>query len=112
MFILIILVSVAVPTYRYTVQQARENVLKQNIRQIENAIEQYAVDKGKLPQSVDELVEAKYLREKPVDPITENTEWEPVMGDDAFSGKGDQGMVDVKSLAEGEDSAGKPYKDY
>jgi len=112
MFILIILLSVALPTYQYTVQHARETVLKENIRQIENAIDQYAADKGKLPQSIDELVEAKYLREKPIDPITEKAEWDPVMGDDAFSSEGGQGMVDVKSLAEGEDSDGKPYKDY
>jgi general secretion pathway protein G len=112
MFILIILLSVALPTYQYTVQHARETVLKENIRQIENSIDQYAADKGKLPQSLDELIEAKYLREKPVDPITEKAEWEPVMGDDGFSSEGGQGMIDVKSLAEGEDSSGKPYKDY
>lgn len=112
MFILIILLSVALPTYQYTVQHAKETVLKENIRRIEDAIDQYAADKGKLPQSVDELIEAKYLREKPVDPITEKAEWEAVMGDDGFSGEGGQGMVDVKSLAEGEDSSGKPYKEY
>lgn len=112
MFILIILLSVALPTFQYTVQHARETVLKENIRQIENAIDQYAADKGKLPQSIDELIEAKYLREKPVDPITEKPEWDQIMGDDAFSSEGGQGLIDVKSLAEGEDSDGKPYKDY
>jgi general secretion pathway protein G len=112
MFIMIILLSVALPTYQYTVQHAKETVLKENIHRIEGAIDQYAADKGKLPQSIDELIEAKYLREKPVDPITEQAEWEVVMGDDGFSGEGGQGMVDVKSLAEGEDSSGKPYKEY
>jgi general secretion pathway protein G len=112
MFIMIILLSVAMPTYQYTVQHAKETVLKENIRQIENAIDQYAADKGKLPQSINELVEAKYLREIPTDPITEKAEWNEVQGDDGFSTEGGQGLVDVKSLAEGEDSAGKRYDEY
>jgi|SRR5215213_7759704 len=112
MFIMIILLSVALPTYQYTVQHAQETVLKENIRQIENAIDQYAADKGKLPQSIDDLVEAKYLREKPVDPITEKAEWNEIQGDDGFSTEGGQGLIDVKSLAEGEDSTGKRYDEY
>jgi general secretion pathway protein G len=112
MFILIILLSVALPTYQYTVQQAKETVLRENIRRIEDAIDQYAADKGKLPQSIDELIEAKYLREKPVDPITEKAEWDEVQGEDAFSTEGGQGLIEVKSLADGEDSNGKAYKEY
>ncbi|MDQ3801218.1 MAG: type II secretion system GspH family protein [Acidobacteriota bacterium] len=112
MFILIILLSVALPTYQYTVQHAKETVLKENIRQIEKAIDQYAADKGKLPQSIQELVEAKYLREVPVDPITEKAEWREVQGEDGFSSEGGQGLIDVKSLADGEDSEGKRYDEY
>ena len=112
MFIMIILISVALPTYQYSVQHAKETVLKENIRQIENSIDQYAADKGKLPQSIDELVEAKYLREKPVDPVTEKAEWNEIQGEDAFSSEGGQGLIEVKSLAEGEDSNGKRYDEY
>jgi general secretion pathway protein G len=112
MFILIILLSVALPTYQYTVQQAKETVLRENIRRIEDAIDQYAADKGKLPQSIDELIEAKYLREKPIDPITEKAEWDEIQGEDAFSTEGGQGLIEVKSLADGEDSNGKAYKEY
>jgi general secretion pathway protein G len=113
MFILIILISVAMPTFYYTVQHARETVLKENLLQMRKAIDQYAADKGKLPQSIDQLVEAKYLRERPVDPITEtNDTWQEVTGEDPNSIDGDQGLVDVKSGAEGEDTNGKPFKDY
>lgn len=113
MFILIILLSVAMPTYFYTVQHAKETVLKENIRQIEKAIDQYTADKGKRPQSLDALVEAEYLRERPVDPITEKTDtWEEIMGDDPNSTEGGQGLVDVKSGAEGEDADGKSFKEY
>lgn len=113
MFIMIILISVALPTYRYTVQHARETVLKENLYQMRKAIDQFAADKGKYPQSVDDLIEQKYLRERPVDPVNDNsTEWEQVMGDDPNNPDGGQGMVDVKSLAEGEDTDGKKFKEY
>src|SRR5687768_9743089 len=112
MFILIILLSVAIPTYERTVRHARETVLKENLWQMRRAIDQATADKGKLPKSIDELVEGKYLREKPKDPITEEYEWNEIQGEDSLSPDGEQGLKDVKSLAEGEDSEGKPYKDY
>ena len=112
MFILIILISVALPTYQRSVQHARETVLKENLFQMRRAIDQYAADKGKLPKTLNDLVEAEYLREKPVDPINETTEWTEIQGEDINSNEGDQGLKDVKSNAEGEDSDGKQYKDY
>lgn len=112
MFILIILLSVAVPTYRNTVQQARETVLQENLWQMRRAIDQYGADKGKLPQSLDDLVQGGYLREKPVDPITEEAEWEEIQGEDINSPNGGQGLKDVRSKADGEDSTGKKYEDY
>jgi general secretion pathway protein G len=112
MFILIILLSVAVPTYQRSVQQARETVLKENLWQMRRAIDQYSADKGKLPQSLDDLVTNNYLREKPVDPISEKAEWSEVQGQDVNSVDGNQGLKDVKSLAEGEDSDGKKFAEY
>lgn len=112
MFILIILLSVALPTYQRSVQQARETVLKENLFQMRRAIDQYAADKGKLPQSLDDLVKAEYLREKPVDPIIEKSEWKEIQGEDTNSSEGEQGLKDIKSTAEGEDSDGKKYEDY
>lgn len=112
MFILIILLSVALPTYRTSVQHARETVLSENLWQMRRSIDQYAADKGKLPQSLNDLVEAKYLREIPKDPITEEAEWREITGEDPNSIDGASGIVDVKSLAEGEDGSGKSYGDY
>lgn len=112
MFILIILISVALPTYQRSIQHAREVVLKENLFQMRRAIDQYTADKGKLPESLDKLIEDKYLREKPVDPITEKTEWQEVVGENKASPDGEQGLVNVKSQAEGEDSDGKKYEEY
>jgi general secretion pathway protein G len=112
MFILIILLSVAIPTYQRSVQQARETVLKENLWQMRRAIDQFSTDKGRLPQSVAELVENKYLRETPTDPILDRQEWEEVYGDDPMMPEAGQGMTDVRSRAEGRDSEGNEYSGY
>ena len=112
MFIVIILLSVALPTYQRTIQQARETVLEANLFQMRRAIDQYTADKGKLPESLDKLVEAEYLREKPVDPITEKAEWKEIPGENLDPNDTGSGIKDVKSVTEGEDSDGKKYEDY
>jgi general secretion pathway protein G len=112
MFIMIILLSVAVPIYERSVRHAKETVLHENLWQMRRAIDQFTADKGKMPQSIDELVESKYLHERPIDPIRESTEWNEIQGDDPNSQDTKQGLADVKSLAEGSDSDGKAYTDY
>jgi general secretion pathway protein G len=112
MFVMIILLSIALPAYQTSVQHARETVLKENLWQMRRAIDQYGTDKGKLPQSLDDLVTQHYLREMPKDPITEKAEWKEIQGEDTTSTEGAQGLKDVKSLAEGEDSDGVKYDAY
>lgn len=112
MFIMIILLSVAVPVYERSVRHARETVLKENLWQMRRAIDQFTADKGKLPQSVEELVSEKYLHEKPIDPVRQETEWNEIQGEDPNSQDAQQGLKDVKSLADGADSDGVPYSDY
>lgn len=112
MFIIVILLAVAVPTYQRSVQHAKEVVLSENLWQMRKAIDQYATDKGKYPGSLEDLVSGKYLREMPVDPITEKAEWDAVKETDPLAGDNKEGVTDVKSLAEGVDSEGKNYKDY
>lgn len=112
MFILVILISIAVPTYRNSVQHAREVVLQENLFQMRRAIDQYSADKEKLPQSLQDLVDSNYFREIPVDPMTDEREWNEVVGEDPNSPDAEQGLIDVKSLAEGQDSNGKKYSDY
>jgi general secretion pathway protein G len=111
MFIIIILISVAVPTFQRTVQNARETVLKENLWQMRRAIDQYAADKGKPPKSIQDLVTDKYLREIPVDPITDTAEWREVQPDGSVP-ESEQGLKDVKSTSDGSDSDGKAYNEY
>ena len=112
MFIIIILLSIAIPTYQRSVQHAQETVLKENLWQMRRAIDQYSTDKGKLPKSIDDLVESKYLKERPIDPTTQNTEWKEITGPDPNLTEGEEGLVDVRSANEGVDSEGVRYGDY
>ncbi|HMQ02823.1 MAG TPA: type II secretion system protein [Pyrinomonadaceae bacterium] len=112
MFILIILISVAVPSYQRAVQNARESVLKENLWQMRRAIDQYYGDKGKPPRSLDDLVSAKYLRERPIDPMTETDDWTEITETDDFSANAEPGMTDIKSSSDGVDSEGKSYREY
>lgn len=112
MFIIIILLSISVPTYERSVRHAREVVLRENLFQIRRAIDQFRADKGKLPKSVEDLVTEKYLRDKPKDPILEKEEWNEVQGEDTNSSDAEQGLVNVKSLAEGQDTEGIAFSEY
>lgn len=112
MFIMIILISVAVPSYQRAVQNAREAVLKENLWQMRRAIDQYYADKGRPPQTLDDLVGAKYLRERPIDPMTEKDDWNEVVEADPSSSEAESGLKDIKSSSDGVDSEGKAYSEY
>src|SRR5438874_10249134 len=60
--ILIILVSVALPQYQKTTMHARETILRHDLVTMRKLIDQYSADKGKLPQSLDDLVSTGYMR--------------------------------------------------
>lgn len=112
MFIIVILLSVAIPTYERSVRHAREVVLRENLWQMRRAIDQYSADKGKLPGSVNDLVTSKYLHEKPIDPVADKDEWDEIQGEDPSSADAAQGLINVKSLAEGSDANGEAYSKY
>jgi general secretion pathway protein G len=110
--IIIILAAIALPQYQRTVKQARETVLRDDLFKMRSLIDQYAADKGKLPQSLDELVSAGYMREVPVDPFTDNKDWSPTTGEDPNSSSGEQGLTDLHSTSPEVGSDGRPYSEY
>ncbi len=109
--IIAILAAIAIPMYKSVVLNAKETVLKDNLRELRKVIDQYSADKKKAPQTLQDLVDAKYFRELPIDPITDsNTTWEPVA--DASIASPDQtesGIVDVHSGSAAISSEGTPY---
>lgn len=110
--IIIILAVIVLPQYQRTVQVARESVLKDDLYQMRKMLDQYAADKGKLPQSLQDLVDAGYLRELPIDPMTEKADWNPATGPDPNSSEGGQGITDVHSAATDASTEGTPYSEW
>ncbi len=110
--IIIILAAVALPQYQKTVMHARETVLHDDLFTMRKLIDEYAADKGKLPQSLDDLVTAGYMREIPIDPITGNKDWNVVTGEDPYSTEGASGITDIHSSAPEVSSEGTPYSDW
>jgi len=110
--IIIILAAITLPQYQKTIMQTREAVLKDDLRKMRSLIDQFAADKQRLPQSLDELVSAGYMREIPIDPFTGQKEWQQEMGDDPNSLEGGTGLTDVHSLAEDTASDGTSYREW
>src|SRR5207247_4248476 len=76
--IIIILAAVVLPQYQKTILATREAVLRDDLFKLRSLLDQYAADKQKLPQSLDDLVTGGYLRELPKDPITGQADWNVV----------------------------------
>jgi general secretion pathway protein G len=112
MTIIVILAAIGVVNYQRVQQHAKETVLRQSLSAMRKAIDQYAADKEELPQSLEDLAEAGYIREIPVDPITTERDWKPDIEEDTISRQGGQGVVDVHSAADGVGSDGQAYSDY
>src|SRR5206468_1175730 len=95
--IIIILAAITLPQYQRTIVATREAVLRDDLHKMRELIDQFAADKGRLPQSLDELVSEGYMREVPVDPFTSQKDWAVTTGEDPNSTDGQSGMTDIHS---------------
>jgi general secretion pathway protein G len=107
--ILALLLSLAYPKYFSSVERAQDAALKQTLNTVREGIDQYYADTGKYPDSLEELVEKKYINKLPLDPITDSTTtWvldqpEPPL----------EGMVyDIHSGATTKAKDGSPYSEW
>ena len=110
MTIIVTIVSIAVPFYSSAIVRARESVLRSNLLTIRSVIDQYTYDKEAPPQSLQDLVEEGYLREVPLDPITQSRDtWELII---ETGPSGESGLFDVRSGSDDTSLAGTPYKEW
>ena len=104
--IIALLASLAVPRYFQSIDTAKENILAENLHITRDTIDKFYGDTGRYPESLDELVEKKYLRALPFDPITESaTTWQIETPDNGAKGS----VYNIKSGAPGQDRNGKPF---
>jgi general secretion pathway protein G len=100
MVIIGILAAIAIPSFTKNVQRAREAVLREDLHTMRSAIDSYTIDKQKAPQTLDDLVQAGYLKKLPEDPMTHRSDtWMPAQSDSFTSVDETQqgGMDDVHS---------------
>lgn len=110
MTIIVTIVSIAVPFYSSALVRARESVLRSNLMTIRSVIDQYTYDKEEPPQSLEDLVNEGYLREVPIDPITNSRDtWELIV---EVGPTGESGLFDVRSGSDGTSLAGTPYNEW
>ena len=108
-----ILVGLGLPQFKNSTKRAREAALKEDLYQLRKLINQYLVDKGKYPQSLQTLVDEEYLYRIPVDPMTKSAEtWVEIpqtltMEEMATSAM--PGIMDVQSGSEEISSEGTAY---
>ncbi|HZQ44578.1 MAG TPA: type II secretion system protein [Acidobacteriaceae bacterium] len=111
MAIIAILASVAIPSFINAVKHAREAVLREDLHTMRQAIDSYTVDKEKAPQSLDDLVQAGYLKQIPVDPMTGSSDtWMPDSSDTLIDiDETDGGINNVHSGSQGTSTDGSTY---
>ena len=108
--IILILVGIAAGMYGRHVRAAREAVLKEDLQTMRQAIDNYTMDKQQAPQSLEELVDAHYLREVPMDPICRTKEWQLHFGDTVLTPEQSTvGVDDVHSGCEQTANDGTSY---
>jgi len=115
-----ILAAIALPNLIQMPRRAKEATLKTNLRTIRQAIDQFYGDLGYYPESLEALTEEGYLRDVPIDPITENAEWELIYEvEDEYDYDEPEtavdtgpGVIDVHSLSPEVALDGTPYAEW
>ena len=107
--IVALLAGIVAPTLTGSIARARESTLKEDLYVLRKAVDDYYADTGKYPRELDILIQRRYLRAIPVDPITQRRDtWILVRADDDRGG----GIIDVLSGSDLTGDNGTPYKNW
>lgn len=114
MAIIAVLMSVAIPIYNRSIIRSKESVLKNNLYTLRTVIDEYTYDKQKAPQTLNDLVSDGYLRQVPVDPMTNSADsWKIIMEDASNTvNQSEPGIFDVRSGSDKTSLEGTPYSDW
>lgn len=114
-----LLLSIVAPRTVDYIERAREATLRATLKEMRSALDQFEADQGRPPATLDDLVRLRYLRELPVDPMTDRRDgWLAVRAADARADENPSGaslpdgVVDIRSGAEGVGRDGTPYGDW
>jgi general secretion pathway protein G len=111
--IMSILVAIALPNYKVAIIQSKEAVLREDLYRFRDLIDQYYADKGRYPESLESLVTDGYMRKIPVDPMTNQANWEEVPAEpDPDNPDEPPGVYDVHSASAGVSLNGTNYNEW
>ena len=112
--ILMVLAGMGLVQYKNGVTRSREAVLKTDLFNMRDAIDQYYADKGQYPGTLDELTSSGYLRRVPDDPFTtSNSTWQTIASEpDANNPTAAPGVYDVKSGTDATALDGTKYAEW
>ena len=109
MAIIATLMTIAMPRYFQSLETSREATLRQSLAVMREALDHYYGDTGHYPDSLEQLVEQRYLRSAPLDPITERRDmWQVVAPPEGVAGS----VADIKSGATGRARDGSLYAEW
>jgi general secretion pathway protein G len=107
--ILALLLTLAVPRYFNGIDRAKEATLRQDLNTLRESIDKFYADTGQYPNKLEDLVERKYIRKLPIDPMTEDDEtWVLIAPEPPLTGD----IYDIKSGALGSAKDGSKYADW
>jgi general secretion pathway protein G len=106
MAIIALLLTLALPRYFSGLERSKEAVLMENLKTTREVIDRFYGDNGRYPESLNELVERRYLRTIPMDPITSSSRtWIIIPPEPPLKGQ----VFDIRSGARGALRDGRPY---
>jgi len=106
-----VLASLVAPVVSSSILRAKEATLKENLFIMRKAIDDYYADQGDYPGSLQQLVEKRYIRKLPVDPVTDRSDsWVEVRAEEDGGKQG--GIIDVRSGSEEKSGDGAVYRDW
>jgi general secretion pathway protein G len=108
-----LLIGMAIPQYHQTIRASREALLKSNLLTLRSQIQNFVADKGRAPQTLDELVRNGYLYELPLDPTTGTREWRTIPEEpDLAVDQMQPGIFNVRSTSPGRSLNGSAYAEW
>jgi general secretion pathway protein G len=104
-----LIIAIAAPRYFGNMDKAKEDVLREDLYVVRDAIDKFYADRNRYPDTLDELVTERYIRKLPVDPFTQSARsWVVVQAADPAMGV----VSDVRSGAPNTGRDGTWLKDW